>query len=166
MWRSHRDLALGCTAAILNLCRAEKMSRYLHRIFVPDPCAGYLYRIFVPDICIGYLYRIITFKTGFLCLLLPQVNALKEYYEENDGGGQQMLKYDLIYVISSFKSLSIKDCSDGGAMGRARCSYSLRHNLLDHGHLQVHLWIVDLQMIRTIVKELFTMFKMNHIALN
>ena len=30
-----------------------------------------------------------------------EVNALKEYYEENDGGGQQRLKYDLIYFISS-----------------------------------------------------------------
>ena len=33
------------------------------------------------------------------------MNALKEYYEENDGGGQRMLKYDLINFISSFNRI-------------------------------------------------------------
>ena len=48
--------------------------------------------------------------------------------------------------------------------GGGVCNY-----LLDHGHLQVHLWLVDLQMGHPgspyLVKELFTMFNMNHIAL-
>ena len=38
-----------------------------------------------------------------------------------------------------------KGCSDGWPMGSARSSYSLCHHLLDHGDLQVHLWLVDLK---------------------
>ena len=66
--------------------------------------------------------------------------------------------------------LNLQGCSDGGTMGCAGCGYRLCHHLLDHGHLQVHLWLVDLQIIlhcgQSFGKELFTIFKMNHVALN
>ena len=74
-----------------------------------------------------------------------QVNAREEYYKENDGGDQLKLKY--LFDIFLFLIFSLKNCSDGRTMGSARCSYSLRDNLLDHGHLQVHLGLVDLQII-------------------
>ena len=93
------------------------------------------------------------------------MDALKEYYEENDGGGEQMMKYSWNFFI---KSLSfVKFCSDGGAIGGARSSYRLCDNLLDHGDLQIHLWLVELlraspHLNITLRKILFTIVKMSH----
>ena len=45
-------------------------------------------------------------KKYYLCL---QVNALKEYYEEHDGGGQQMLRFQSNKPVHSLlKSLNLR----------------------------------------------------------
>ena len=62
----------------------------------------------------------------------------------------------------------MKFCSDGGAIGGARSSYRLCDNLLDHGDLQIHLWLVELLRatphlnITTLHERLLTIIKMNY----
>ena len=96
------------------------------------------------------------------------MEALQEYYEENDGGGERMMKYSWNFFIKPFSF--VKDCSECGAMGGARSSYRLCDNILDHGDLQVHLGLVQLLgalphlYIATLPEKFLTIIKRNHMT--
>ena len=66
-------------------------------------------------------------------------STMKKMTEEANGWWST---YSWNFFIQSL--VFVKDCSECGPMGGARSSYCLCDNILDHGDLQVHLWLVQL----------------------